>query len=138
MTTRALKATLAILVLAALSSVLLVAELVVRYQVDAWPFETPVVFLPYLTRKDATLRWRFSPEEGRNSLGLRNREVGAKHCQDVRILFLGDSLIWSGTTSTGKLYTEVVEERLNRAGRHPTGRLEVINAGIPGYTTYQE
>lgn len=134
-----LKVTLAILVLAALSLVLLVAELVVRYQVDAWPFDTPIVFPPYLTRKDASLRWRFSPAEGRNSLGLVNREVGAKNCRDVRILFLGDSLIWSGETSSGKLYTEVVEDRLNQAGRHPTGRrLEVVNAGIPGYTTYQE
>jgi len=106
--------------------------------VEAWPFETPMVVPPYLTPKDATLRWRFSAKDGRNSLGLRNREVDAKDPQDFRILFLGDSLIWSGDTSSGKLYTEVIETSLNQALRRPAARVEVINAGIPGYTTYQE
>ena len=93
---------------------------------------------PYLTPKDATLGWRFSGKDGRNSLGLRNREVGAKNPQDFRILFLEDSLIWSGDTSKGKLYTEVIESSLSQALRRPATRVEVINAGIPGYTTYQE
>ena len=93
---------------------------------------------PYLTPKDATLGWRFSGKDGRNSLGLRNREVGAKNPQDFRILFLEDSLIWSGDTSKGKLYTEVIESSLSQALRRPATRVEVINAGISGYTTYQE
>jgi lysophospholipase L1-like esterase len=126
------------LFLASLSLSLLFAELVIRHKVDAWPFERPMVVPSYLTPKDATLRWRFSASDDRNSLGLRNREVGAKSPQDVRILFLGDSLIFAGDTSSGKLYTEVIESSLNRAPRHPATRVEVINAGIPGYTTYQE
>jgi lysophospholipase L1-like esterase len=138
MTPRVRKAVLTVLTIAALSASFLVAELVIRYQVKAWPFETALVVPPYLTRKDATLRWRFSAENGRNSLGLRNREIGAKNRHDIRILFLGDSLIWSGETSTGKLYTEVIECRLNQAVRRPMIRVEIINAGIPGYTTYQE
>ena len=70
-----------------------------------------------MTSRDATLRWRFSPTKGRNSLGLRNREVGPKQPGSCRILVLGDSLVWSGETSSGKLYTEVVESRLPVASR---------------------
>lgn len=138
MTPRTLKAALFFLTVAALSVTFLFAELVVRYDVNAWPFETPTVIPPYLTDKEAALRWRFSASNGRNSLGLRNREIGAKAPQDVRILFLGDSLIWSGETSSGKFYTEVIERSLNQAVRRPATRVEVINAGVPGYTTYQE
>ncbi|MEJ2230757.1 MAG: hypothetical protein P8X46_06220, partial [Nitrospirales bacterium] len=54
-----------------------------------------------------------------------------------RILFLGDSLIWSGETSSGQLYTEVLEDRLNSRFSNRDNFFEVINAGIPGYTTYQ-
>ena len=72
-----------------------------------------------------------------NSLGLRNKEIGKKGEDVFRILFLGDSLVFTGATSSGKLYTQVVEENLNNVLK--TGkRIEVINAGIPGYTTYQE
>src|SRR5437879_5230529 len=80
-TPRALKTVLAFLTIAALSVSFLVAELVIRYEVDAWPFETPMVIPTYLAPRDATLRWRFSAEDGRNSLGLRNREIGAKNPQ---------------------------------------------------------
>jgi len=92
----------------------------------------------YLAPRDATLRWRFPSREGRNSLGLRNREVARKESGTYRVLFLGDSLIWTGQTSSGALYTEVVERRLNARPAQPSRRLEIINAGIPGYTTYQE
>ena len=138
MTPGTLKAALFSLAVAALSVTFLLAELAARYQVDAWPFETPMVAPPHLSAREASLRWRFSASDGRNSLGLRNREIGAKSPQDFRILFLGDSLVWTGETSNGELYTEVIERSLNRTVRRPAGRVEVINAGIPGYTTYQE
>lgn len=138
MTPTTLKAAVLFLTVAVLAVAFLFAELVVRYDVDAWPFEAPMAIPPHLTDKEAALRWRFSAGRGRNSLGLRNREVGAKAPQDVRILFLGDSLIWSGETSRGKFYTEVIETRLNQIARRPAIHVEVINAGVPGYTTYQE
>ena len=67
---------------------------------------------------------------------MRNREVGQKKDQ-IRILFLGDSLVFDSETTSGLLYTQVVEEKLNKENR---GRreIEIINAGISGYTTYQE
>ena len=114
------------------------AELLVRYMIPAWPFETALYMPDHLTTRDIPLRWRFSSSDGRNSLGLRNREISPKNPGTFRILFIGDSLVWSGETSSGELYTEVLEQRLNARSVAQLNSLEVINAGIPGYTTYQE
>jgi len=92
----------------------------------------PAEFMP----EHKPLMWKYSHAEGRNSLGLRNREVGQKKDQ-FRILFLGDSLVFSSETTSGLLYTQVVEERLNKENKGEK-EIEIINAGIPGYTTYQE
>ncbi|HUT25058.1 MAG TPA: SGNH/GDSL hydrolase family protein [Sumerlaeia bacterium] len=113
-------------------------ETFARYKCKAWPFERKMRMPDFLTGKDATLRWRFSWGEDRNRLGLRNREIGPKEPNTFRILFLGDSLVWTGETTWGPLYTQMIEgclnEKLGATGR----RIEVINAGVPGYTTYQE
>ena len=126
-----------LLVLISVSIALLGGELVLRYVLKAWPFEPGLYFPEYLTAKDLPLRWRFSPAGGRNSLGLRNREIGPKAPDSYRILFLGDSLIWSGETRSAELYTEVLERRLNVL-KPALKSIEIINAGVPGYTTYQE
>ena len=117
---------------------LLSCEIAVRLMIDAWPFEDALYVPNHLTERDRTLLWRPSPSKGRNDLGLRNREVLPKKDGIYRILFLGDSLVWSGETSSGKLYTEVIEHRLNTYSKDRSRSYEVINAGIPGYTTYQE
>jgi lysophospholipase L1-like esterase len=126
-----------ILIISSVLCTLLIGEIFARYRLSAWPFESAKREIPYLTEKDVNLRWRFSPEDGRNSLGLRNREIGKKGRDVFRILFLGDSLVWMGDTSSGKLYTQVAEENLNNVLKTDK-RIEVINAGVPGYTTYQE
>lgn len=126
-----------LLVLVAVICTLLVGELGMRLGVAAWPFQPDPKVIPYLTEKDVNLLWRFSAQDGRNSLGLRNREIVDKEEDVLRILFLGDSLVWGSETSSGKLYTEVVEDNLNNV-LNIDKRIEVINAGIPGYTTYQE
>lgn len=117
---------------------LVCCEFAIRYRLHAWPFEDALYVPDYLTTRDTTLRWRFSPSDGRNSLGLRNREVGPKKAGTYRILFLGDSLIWTGETSSGELYTAALERRLNSRSQNGPNSFEIINAGIPGYTTYQE
>ncbi len=117
---------------------LLSSELVIRYMAQAKPFERALYLPSFLTERDVPLRWRYSPTDGRNSLGLRNRELGPKETGTYRVLFLGDSLIWSGETTSGKLYTEILEHRLNTRCPNNVNSVEVINAGIPGYTTYQE
>ncbi|MGB3509482.1 MAG: hypothetical protein WBA93_09590 [Microcoleaceae cyanobacterium] len=52
-------------------------------------------------------------------------------------MILGDSLVWSGEKSSGKLYTEVLDRNFNNLGLTEK-KIEVINGGIPGYTTCQE
>jgi len=106
--------------------------------VKDWPFKPDLCMPNHLSQRDEPLRWRYTPSENRNSLGLRNREVFPKENGTYRILFLGDSLLWHGETSSGELYTEVLEHRLNTHFSNRPIRYEVINAGIPGYTTYQE
>ncbi len=91
-----------------------------------------------MSSKDDDLRWRFPPKEGGNSLGLKNREITKKEAEHFRILFLGDSLIFTGETSSGELYTQVIEKNLNDKLKLSAKPIEIINAGIPGYTTYQE
>jgi len=127
-----------ILVICAVALVFFSSELVTRYLARAWPFEPELYSLPYLTPRDATLRWRYPPSGDRNSLGLRNREIEQKAPGVYRILILGDSLVWSGETSSGALYTDVLERRLNERRLSVDSSFEVINAGIPGYTTWQE
>jgi lysophospholipase L1-like esterase len=128
----------------AAATALVALEIRQRRRLEAWPFERPLYVPAYLSARDAPLRWRFSPgkvldnREGRNSLGLRNRELEPKKPGTRRILFLGDSLIWSGETSSGELYTAVLEHRLNSRSGGRNVPVEVINAGVPGYTTYQE
>lgn len=116
---------------------LLGGEVYYRLRFAAWPFDPERTQLPHLTEKDVNLRWRYSSDDGRNSLGMRNREIAGKGSDVFRIMLLGDSLIWTGETSSKKLFSQVVEENLNEASS-TTRTIEVINAGIPGYTTYQE
>jgi lysophospholipase L1-like esterase len=146
---RPLKIILANIILLAVTLLiaLCAGEGLLRYRLEAWPFQPDIYQAPFLTEKDDNLRWRM-PSEGkdRNSLGLRNREVGPKGENDFRILFLGDSLIFSSETTSGALYTAVIEEKLNAliasgeigADALAGKEVEVINAGVPGYTTYQE
>lgn len=113
------------------------SELIFRYNANAYPFEQKMIRLAYLTDKDKNLRWRLQQKEGLNSLGLKNKEVTAKQEGVYRILFLGDSLIWTSETSSGEPYTQVIEKNLNKLSKSKQ-KIEIINAGIPGYTTYQE
>lgn len=117
---------------------LITGEFFLRYKYKAYPFNYKPLDISYLTGKDRNLKWRYSNAGGRNSLGLKNKEITSKENNTYRILFIGDSLLWSGETSSGKLYTQEIESTLNRNKLQPILKAEVINAGIPGYTTYQE
>lgn len=113
-------------------------EIYLRHRYKAWPFEEKMLTFAYMKREEVALRWRYSPGEGRNSLGLLGPEIGPKKPGTLRIVFLGDSLVFAAETSSKTLYTEVIGLNLNERLGRPGRRFEVINAGIPGYTTYQE
>jgi lysophospholipase L1-like esterase len=79
---------------------------------------------------DEELGYRLNPDrEGGNPLSIRNERVvipkpGGLH----RIIFLGDSVTWPQNG-----FVRQVKDALE-----PKGGIEIINAGVPGYTSYQE
>jgi acetyltransferase AlgX (SGNH hydrolase-like protein) len=69
-----------------------------------------------------------------NSWGLRDREYPLeKPPGTFRIVGIGDSFTF-GSTSPRGIYLEVLEEMLAAGG----GTVEVINTGVPSYSTHQE
>lgn len=80
-----------------------------------------------------------------NSLGLRDHEFAAKDENTFRILGLGDSFAFGWGVEVEEGFCKVLEQKLNRPSPSPLpigerGRVrtyEVINAGIPGFGTYE-
>lgn len=66
-----------------------------------------------------------------NSLGLREREVAAKKRGVRRILVIGDSAVFGSGLEAEDRFSDVL-------GRALADRVEVINAGIPGWGNDQE
>lgn len=66
-----------------------------------------------------------------NSLGLRGREVGQKSPDKLRILTLGDSYTFGSGVADDETFSAVLERELGAE------RVEVVNAGIPGYGIFQ-
>jgi len=74
----------------------------------------------------------FEYELRTNSAGLRDVEIAVEKSPGVvRILSLGDSLAWGWGVSNGEAYADVLERALG-------GEVELINAGVPGYSTDQQ
>ncbi|MCK6555440.1 SGNH/GDSL hydrolase family protein [Candidatus Binatia bacterium] len=71
-----------------------------------------------------------------NSLGLRDREYGPPGPDTLRIYFLGDSFIFGNRVPLEDTVTKVLERQL--AGRLGSRTVEVVNGGMPGYSTVQE
>jgi lysophospholipase L1-like esterase len=69
-----------------------------------------------------------------NSLGLRDREIGAKAPGSHRILFLGDSVTFGHGQPADAIFVRQLEEIFRRRGQD----VQVINAGIFGWSTRQE
>ncbi len=84
---------------------------------------------------DPDLGYRLNPKFGdHNPDGLRDHPVGPKE-NHFRVLFLGDSLLYYGDDldDTVSAHLRSVVNK-NPAFRH----IDVTNAGIKGYTNYQE
>ncbi len=90
-------------------------------------------------KADAPYLFELDPHEaGNNSLGLRGPEIAADKPDDVyRIIVLGDSVTYGVYVSARQAFPALIEAQLakqNIDGR----RVEVINAGVPAYTTYNQ
>ncbi|OGL46982.1 MAG: hypothetical protein A2W05_00990, partial [Candidatus Schekmanbacteria bacterium RBG_16_38_10] len=71
-----------------------------------------------------------------NSIGLRDREFGEKKQGVFRILVVGDSQTFGHGIEAEDTYPKVLERLL--AKNIPNKKIEVINAGVGGYCTFQE
>lgn len=71
-----------------------------------------------------------------NALGLRDSFLPREKAKNERrILTTGDSSVYGWGVPEGRTYQEVLESGLNRT--FPQYRFEVINLGVPGYSSVQ-
>ncbi len=71
-----------------------------------------------------------------NSLGFRGPEIAPEKPAGVtRIAVLGDSFIFGQGVNGDETLPAVLENLLNRGGKH---KYQVINAGVRGYGSYEE
>jgi lysophospholipase L1-like esterase len=88
---------------------------------------------------DPELVWRLKIHStgpvATNDLGLRDDPL--RKDADVKILLLGDSVSWGDSILQRELiFASLMEEKLAHLTAGKT--FEVINAGVPGYSTFQE
>lgn len=85
---------------------------------------------------DCTYLYKANPSHPDvSSQGLRDREyVIPKPVGSLRILVLGDSVTFGTGVSRSETFPKRLERKLRNAGR----QVEVINAGVNGYTAYNE
>jgi lysophospholipase L1-like esterase len=71
-----------------------------------------------------------------NSMGFRDDEFArAKAPGELRVITMGDSCTFGDGVANWETYSNVLEEMLGKA--LPGKKVQVINAGVPGYTSYQ-
>lgn len=126
------KATIIILV-----SVLLILVLEIFFRIIPFHTDTGTTRSGFVI-PDEDLGWRLKPRSkgllATNELGLRDTSYNPR--ADITILLLGDSVSWGNDLKDVKKgFPYLLEQRLRRqAGR----TVEVINAGVPGYSTFQQ
>ncbi len=71
-----------------------------------------------------------------NRYGMRYPDFPVeKEPGEFRFILLGDSSAYGHGVSVGCRYTDILEEKLQEA--YPHRKIRVINAAVPGYTTFQ-
>lgn len=118
-----------------LIALLVGAEVVCRFLPHGDVGET----LSGFVEPDPELIWRLTPTSSgplaTNELGFRDtpHNAAAEH----KILLLGDSVAWGdGMVDLRDVFPYRLEQRLNE--RAAPGTFEVINSGVPGYSTFQQ
>jgi lysophospholipase L1-like esterase len=92
--------------------------------------------LIYRLRAENAVTWssaEFTETSHTNALGLRGREIAAKGPGTLRIVAIGDSFTYGHGVQDDETYPAVLETLLRARGHDA----EVVNAGVPGYSTDQ-
>ena len=101
---------------------------------------------PEVFQRDPEIFWRFRPSlnissqffEGKryriNSHGLRGEEIASKS-EKKRLVFLGNSCTFGWGIDDEQDFVKLTEKYINEDRKLPT--VETINAGIPGYSSFQ-
>lgn len=94
---------------------------------------------PNVICKDARAIKIFGPQGlAISSFGIRDYEYSIPKKENTfRIVCLGGSLTWGFGVSLEDTYSKKLEYILNKQSLKLSKRFEVINAGIPGYTSFQ-
>lgn len=110
------------------------------------PYRSQVGQILKILQQDSVLFWRQKPnlslsfqntQVKTNSFGLRNRNIQAKKAEEVfRIICLGASPTFGWGVDSEDAYPYQIE-RLLREKYGSSKRIEVINAGNIGYSSYQ-
>lgn len=92
-----------------------------------------------LTEPDKDLIWKLKPRPygilATNELDFRDGPYQAD--ADIKILLLGDSVAWADGICDQKFgFAAVLETQLAEAD--PMRTYEIINSGVPGYSTFQQ
>ncbi|MCP4705178.1 MAG: SGNH/GDSL hydrolase family protein [candidate division Zixibacteria bacterium] len=101
---------------------------------------------PEVFKRDTNLFWKLRPSQvitsrffennefKINSFGLRGEEV-PKQSDKIRIVGLGNSCTFGWHTPENEIYLRQLEKLINADTTLP--QVEIINAGVPGYTSFQ-
>jgi lysophospholipase L1-like esterase len=105
----------------------------------AFPHRDSFVTRTGFVEPDPDLIWRLAPVASgplaTNRLGLR--DTAYRKNADVKILLLGDSVSWgNGIDDVRRVYPYLLERALEAEEQGST--VEVVNASVPGYSTFQE
>lgn len=101
---------------------------------------------PEVFQRDENMFWKLRPSQSIkslffennefkiNSFGLRGEEI-LPASEKIRIVGLGNSCTFGWRTTEDKIYLRVLEKLINADSTLP--QVEIINAGIPGYSSFQ-
>ncbi|MEX2496661.1 MAG: GDSL-type esterase/lipase family protein [Woeseia sp.] len=81
-------------------------------------------------------RSEFSHDVSIGPAGLRGPDPRPRQPNTFRVVCLGDSFTWGFGVGDDEAFPSVLERRL--ANRYPAIDAQVVNAGVPGYGTYDE